>query len=68
MNWRNKDFIRELIVVGIFVALLAVINQFNNTGAKSTMAFYITLAITSYSRTMVIAWVGERQTRQKEVQ
>jgi hypothetical protein len=66
MNYKTKEFLRELISVAIFAGVIIALNELGST--KDTIPFYMTMAITSYSRAMVIAWVGERQTRQKEVQ
>lgn len=66
MNYKTKEFLRELLSVAIFAGVIIALNTLGST--KDTIPFYMTMAITSYSRAMVIAWVGERQTRQKEVQ
>lgn len=64
LNWRTKEFLRELVTVVIFIAVIGVIFKVGEN-SDSVIPFYMTLAITSYSRAMVISWVSERQTRQK---
>ena len=67
VSWRTKEFLRELVTVVIFLALIVTIYRVEGSDAL-VIPFYMTLTLVSYSRAMVISWVSERQTRQKELQ
>ena len=62
---RTKSFMRELINIAVIVAVIIVLDKTGSNGDNAqSIPFYMSIAITLFSRGVAITWVGERQSRQ----
>ena len=63
INFRGKEFIKESIIVLVLGSIICVIENFQPNNFITP--FYLAISILGYARYSAMAWVAEKETRQK---
>ena len=66
INFRGREFLKEMISVVILAAFIIIAENFQPNNIITP--FYIAIAIIGYTRYSAMSWVSEKETRQKELQ
>lgn len=68
VNWRSRATLKELINLGIIIGVVAALNSSGSSSNSTYIPVYMSIAIMMYCRGVAQNWVGEKQSKQAEVQ
>ncbi len=68
MNWRSKASMKELVNLAIMVGVVAALKASSNSTSTQYIPIYMSIAIMMFCRGVALSWVGEKQSKQGEVQ
>jgi hypothetical protein len=68
INLRSKATLKELVNIGIMIGVVAAINSTGSSSSSQFIPIYMSIAIMMFCRGVALSWVGEKQSKQAEVQ
>ena len=67
-NWRSRATLKELVNLAIMVGVVVALKSSGSSNNTQFIPIYMSIAIMMFCRGVALSWVGEKQSKQAEVQ
>lgn len=67
-NWRSRATLKELVNLAIMVGVVVALKSSGSSSSTQFIPIYMSIAIMMFCRGVALSWVGEKQSKQAEVQ
>jgi hypothetical protein len=68
VNWRSRASLRELLNLVIMIGVVVALKSSGGSNSSQFIPIYMSIAIMMFCRGVALNWVGEKQSKQAEVQ